>query len=69
MNKSNIQGELSCTMERAEELTGYTRTRLYDAIANGRLKTWKAGRRRMTSPTYLAEMIEKDQCETTGKAA
>jgi hypothetical protein len=67
MDQSN---EISCTLERAQELTGYSRQRLYQAISAGRLKTWKAGRRRMTSPKYLREMIELDQrASEQGRAA
>ena len=61
--------EISCTMERAVELTGYSKRRLYQAVTDGRLKTWKAGRRRMTSPKFLEEMIEADQRVSMGKAA
>jgi hypothetical protein len=62
----NETKEISCTLERAQELTGYTRQRLYQAISAGKLKTWKAGRRRMTSPKYLQEMIELDQHASNG---
>jgi len=64
------RNEIACTMERAEEITGYSRSRLFAAASAGRLKTWKVGRRRMTSPKYLREMVEADQrASETGKAA
>jgi len=59
--------EISCTIERAQELTGYTRQQLYQAINAGRLTTWKVGRRRMTSPQYLRAMVEADQLASNGK--
>jgi len=48
---------LAYTIEAACEATGLTRTRIYRAIADGSLKTFKAGRRRMVSARALQDFI------------
>jgi excisionase family DNA binding protein len=48
---------LAFTVEAACESTGLTRTRIYKAIADGSLKTFKAGRRRMVSARALEAFI------------
>ncbi|GAA0715292.1 helix-turn-helix domain-containing protein [Dokdonella soli] len=53
----NIEHRLAYTIEGACEATGLTRTRIYCAIADGSLKTFKAGRRRMVSAKALEAFI------------
>jgi hypothetical protein len=60
---------LACDMREAERLTGYSRSRLYLKMGVGELKTWKVGRKRVTSPTYLREMIEADRLASEGTHA
>lgn len=63
--------KLAYTVEAAIEATGLTRTRLYRAIADGTLKTFKAGRRRMVSAKALESFITEleRQSEGRGRAA
>lgn len=51
------QEKLSYTVKEAVAATGFARARLYAAIADGSLKTFKAGRRRMVSRAALAAFI------------
>lgn len=60
---------IACTMETAAQLSGYSNTRLYAAIAAGRLKSWKVGKRRMTTPAFIREMIVLDQRQSEGSDA
>jgi len=48
---------LAYTIEAACEVTSLTRTRIYRAIADGSLKAFKAGRRRMVSAKALQAFI------------
>jgi excisionase family DNA binding protein len=48
---------LSYSIEEAIEATGFSRTRIYHAIAAGSLNTFKIGRRRMISVTALKDFI------------
>jgi hypothetical protein len=61
--------DLACTMKRAEEISGYTRSRLYQAVKQGRLRTWMVGKRRMTKPAYIQQMIDADERDSLGEAA
>lgn len=58
---------LAYTIEAAIEATGLTRTRLYRAIADGSLKTFKAGRRRMVSAAALQAFIAELERQSEGK--
>ena len=61
--------KLSYTVEDACEATGLRRSRLYAAIADGSLTTFKAGRRRMVSAKALQDFIAKLERASAGKAA
>lgn len=52
-------GRVSYTVEEASAATGLARSRLYQAISKGELKTFKAGRRRMVSTKAIEEFIAK----------
>lgn len=60
---------LSYTVEEACDVTGFCRSRLYQAIADGSLTTFKAGRRRMVSAKALADLITKLERASAGRAA
>jgi excisionase family DNA binding protein len=60
---------LAYTIDAACSVTGLARTRIYRAIADGSLKTFKAGRRRMVSATSLQEFIVLLERESLGRAA
>jgi excisionase family DNA binding protein len=60
---------LSYTVPEAIAATGLTRTRLYGAIGDGSLRTWKEGRRRMISAKALQDFIAKRERESAGRAA
>lgn len=61
--------KLSYTVEEAIAATGFTRTRIYQAIGDGSLKSLKAGRRRMVSAKALEAFIAKLERESAGRAA
>lgn len=63
------QQRLAYTVEAACEVTGLTRTRIYRAIADGSLTTFKAGRRRMVSAKALEVFIAELERQSNGKAA
>jgi len=50
---------VSFTIDEAIQATGWDRNRLYKIIAEGRLKTFKHGRRRFVSAEALRECIRK----------
>lgn len=60
---------LSYTVDEACEVTGFCRTRIYQAITDGTLTTFKAGRRRMVSVKALEQFIERLERESVRKAA
>ena len=55
---------LSYTLDQAIAATGLGRTRIYTAIANGTLRTFKDGRRRMVSAQALTDYIQARERET-----
>lgn len=59
--------KVSYTMDQAAQATGFTRTRLYQEIAQGRLKTLKAGRRRMVSARALEDFISRLERASGGR--
>lgn len=61
--------KLSYTVEEAVDATGIPRSGLYQAIASGKLQTFKSGRRRMCSRKSLEEFIAKLERESAGRAA
>lgn len=61
--------KLSYTVEEAVTATGFTRSRLYLAIATGDLPSFKEGRRRMLSRKALESFIAKRERESAGRAA
>jgi excisionase family DNA binding protein len=67
--KSNTNTRLSYTIEEATAVTGMARTRIYRAIADGSLKTFMAGRRRMTSAKALESWIASLERASVGNAA
>jgi len=60
---------LSFTMEEAAAATGFTRSRLYQAMATGELRTIKAGRQRLVSRGALEEYVAKLERDSAGRAA
>ena len=60
---------LSYTIEGAVKATDLTRTRLYGAIKDGELRSFKDGRRRMISAKALEEFIAKLERDSNGRAA
>lgn len=67
MNQGN--SALSYTVEGAVVATGLTRSRLYEAIKQGSLKTFTVGRRRMISAKALEQFIAKLERDSQDKAA
>ena len=61
--------KLAYTVEEACTVTGFARSRLYKAIGEGTIKTFKAGRRRMLSAKALQDFIGKLETASTGRAA
>lgn len=61
--------KLSYTVEEAVAATGFARSRIYQAIGDGTLRTIKAGRRRMVSRKALEDFIAKLERESAGRAA
>jgi excisionase family DNA binding protein len=49
---------LSYTVEELRRATGFSRNKLYTAIARGELKSFKAGKRRMFSASAARAFIE-----------
>lgn len=50
---------LAVSPEDAGRLTGHTRTAIYQAIAEGALKAFKSGRRRLILVSDLSSWIER----------
>jgi excisionase family DNA binding protein len=48
---------MSYTLDEFAAVTGFNRSQLYRFIADGKLRTFKAGRRRMVSATAGRELI------------
>jgi excisionase family DNA binding protein len=67
MNDKAQRARLSYSIEEAVDVTGFARTRIYKAIADGSLSTFKIGRRRMISDHSLRDFIVK--LERDSKAA
>lgn len=65
----NETAKVSYTMEGAAAATGFTRSRLYKAIADGTLRTIKAGRRRMVSRKALEDYVARLERESARGAA
>lgn len=61
--------KLSFTVEEAATATGLTRSRLYAAIGDNTIKTFKAGRRRMVSRRALEEYVANLERESAKKGA
>lgn len=61
--------KLSYTVEEAVAVTSLARSRIYQAIGDGTLRTIKAGRRRMVSRKALEDFIAKLERESAGRAA
>jgi excisionase family DNA binding protein len=66
---AHSEPRLAYTVEAACETTGLTRTRIYRAIADGSLTTFKAGRRRMVSAKALQAFIAALERQSEGRAA
>jgi excisionase family DNA binding protein len=49
--------KLAFTVEEACEAVGLGRSYIYEAMSNGRLRSFKAGRRRLVSRAALVEFI------------
>lgn len=70
MRESAIPSRVAYTVDEACDAAGFTRTRLYAAITDGTLRSFKAGRRRMISANALEQFIEKLERESeAGRAA
>lgn len=61
--------KLSYSMEEAAAQSGLTRSRLYQAIGRGDLKSFKAGRQRLVSHKALQDYVAKLERESAGRAA
>lgn len=59
--------KMSFTVEEACLVTGFCRSRVYRAISDGSLKTFKAGRRRMISAKALEAFITELERQSEGK--
>jgi excisionase family DNA binding protein len=55
---------LTCTVRKAEQLSGVGRTTIYKAIGDGRLVSTKVGRRRLIILASLRQMLGVDRAET-----
>ena len=53
------ESPLSYTIDGAVRATGLARSRLYDAIRDGSLRTFLAGRRRMVTSKALEQFVAK----------
>lgn len=69
MMGKNTEHRLSYTVEAACDATSLARTRIYRAIADGTLKTFKAGRRRMVSAKALQSFIDALERQSEDRAA
>lgn len=56
MNQQNAT-RLSYTVEQVQDVTGWDRNRIYRLIGEGRLATFKHGRRRFVSAQALQDCI------------
>jgi len=65
---TNAPVRLSYTIEEAVSATGFSRSRLYEAIADGTLETFKSGRRRMITASALDSYIAKLVAACQGRA-
>jgi hypothetical protein len=63
-NQQQKLPRLSYTVDDFMAATGYTRNRVYAAIACGDLRTFKDGRRRMISAAAAQEFIARRERET-----
>lgn len=61
--------KVSYTVEEAVAATGLARSRLYQAIGDGSLRTFRTGRRRMVSRKALEEFIAHLEVESAGRVA
>jgi excisionase family DNA binding protein len=61
--------KLSYTVEDAALATSLTRSRLYQAIASGDLKSVKAGRQRLVTRKALQDYLAKLERDSAGRAA
>ncbi|MBA8888893.1 excisionase family DNA binding protein [Dokdonella fugitiva] len=65
-----MQPQLAYTVDQACEALAMNRSRIYKAIADGSIKTFKTGRRRMVSAKALEEYVAKLEREAEkGRAA
>ena len=65
-----MQQQLAYTVDQACEALAMNRSRIYKAIADGSIKTFKTGRRRMVSAKALEEYVAKLEREAEkGRAA
>lgn len=61
--------KLSYSVEEAVTQTGLTRSRIFQSISRGDLKSFKAGRQRLVSHKALQDYIAKLERESAGRAA
>lgn len=59
MSQLAVFQPLSVSVEEAVRLTGYTRSGIYEAMAQGELKAFKLGKRRLILVTELKAWIER----------
>lgn len=64
MSRNNSKPILSYSIEDFCEATGTTRTTAYKAIADGRLRSFKLGRRRMISAGAAQEFIARLEADS-----
>ncbi|MCW2098137.1 UNVERIFIED_ORG: excisionase family DNA binding protein [Pseudomonas psychrophila] len=59
MSQLSVSPALSVSVEEAARLTGYTRSGIYEVMAQGDLKAFKLGKRRLILMTELRSWIER----------
>ena len=65
----HLNDRIALTVEDAIAVTGYSRNRLYDAMNDGSLRSFKDGRRRMISRKALEDFIAKREAASMKGAA
>ena len=65
----NAPGKIAYTAEEAAAAIGSTRSRIFDAIAHGQLRSFKDGRRRYITRKALEEFVaDRERASMKGAA-
>jgi excisionase family DNA binding protein len=59
MSQPSVSTPLSVSVEEAARLVGHSRSGIYEVIAQGELKAFKLGKRRLILMTELKSWIER----------